>query len=149
MATGQLADPAGFRDIITSYRLGGPIVAVFIAGILVIGEAAAGIGLVLGDPARRRTAATIAFAVALAWTTLGVQAFVRGVALDNCGCFGVYAGQPLRWWVLVEDVELIALVLWVRRGTALGATFRSRGRPSSDEIDDHRRGLELEHHGAT
>lgn len=55
---------------------------------------------------------------------LGIQAFARGLALDNCGCFGVYAAQPLRWWVLVEDVEVVALAVWVVRRPA-------PGRPSS------------------
>ena len=57
----------------------------------------------------------VAVAVAVGWTILGTQAFVRGLAVDNCGCFGVHLAQPLRWWVLLEDAEFVALAWWVRR----------------------------------
>lgn len=40
-------------------------------------------------------------------TVLGAQAFARGLAVDNCGCFGVYLGQPLRWWVPLQDGLLL------------------------------------------
>lgn len=137
--------PAGFVDIIASYRLGGTPVAVLIASGLIGGELAAGVGL-SSDAARRRRAAAIALGVTVAWTAVGVQAFVRGLALENCGCFGVYAAQPLRWWVLVEDVEFVGLAVWVRRWSRFGPTFRSRGRVrSDDDIEDHRPALELEH----
>jgi hypothetical protein len=46
--------------------------------------------------------ATLATAVAVTWTLLGTQAFVSGLPIDNCGCFGVHLGQPLRWSVLLE-----------------------------------------------
>lgn len=134
MAAGQLADPVGFRDIVASYRLGGTAAAAVIAGLLVAGEVAAGAGLLAGGPGRRRKAASIALAVAAAWTALGVQAFVRGIAMDNCGCFGVYAGQPLRWWVLVEDIEFVALAVWVRRRSGLGGALRSRRRERADAV---------------
>lgn len=81
---------------------------------LIGGELAAGVGLFSRDRGRRRRAASIAVAVAVAWSALGVQAFARGLVLDNCGCFGVYAAQPLRWWVLVEDAQFVALAVWVR-----------------------------------
>jgi hypothetical protein len=54
-------------------------------------------------------------AVAVVWSLLAAQAFARGLAVGNCGCFGVRLGQPLRWWVLVEDAEFVALAVWVRR----------------------------------
>lgn len=121
MAGGQLADLGGFVEILGTYRVGGTAVAASIAAILIAGEVAAGVGLLSRDAARRRKAATMAVPVAVVWTILGVQAFARGIALESCGCFGVYAGQPLRWWVLVEDAEFIALAVWVWRGTRLGA----------------------------
>jgi hypothetical protein len=50
----------------------------------------------------------------VAWSALGLEAFARGLVLHNCGCFGVHLGQPLRWWVLAEDAEFVALAAWVR-----------------------------------
>lgn len=128
MAAGQLAHPAGFADIVASYRLSSPAFAVIIAGTLVAAEVVAGAGLFSSVAAHRRRAAAIALVTTVAWTVLGVQAFLRGLALDNCGCFGVYVPQPLRWWVLVEDVEFVALAAWVRRGTGLGSPLRRSGR---------------------
>lgn len=114
MAAGQLSNVSGFIDIMASYGLGGTPLAGFAATALIAGELTAAVGLVSWTPARRHRAASVAVAVALAWGVLGIQAFARGLALDNCGCFGVHAGQPLRWWVLIEDLEFVALAWWVR-----------------------------------
>lgn len=114
MAAGQLNNPSGFIDIVSSYGLGGTTLAGLAATALIAGELTAAVGLVSRDPTRRYRAASVAVAVALAWGALGTQAFTRGIALDNCGCFGVHAGQPLRWWVLIEDLEFLALAWWVR-----------------------------------
>lgn len=114
MAAGQLSNVSGFVDIVASYGLGGTAVAGFAGVALIVGEVAAAAGLVSRDQTRRHRAATVAVGVALAWGVLMVQAFTRGMVLDNCGCFGVHAGQPLRWWVLIEDLEFLALAWWVR-----------------------------------
>jgi hypothetical protein len=34
---------------------------------------------------------------------------VRGLDLTNCGCFGLFFPQPLRWYTPLEDVVLVAL----------------------------------------
>ncbi|MGH9187343.1 MAG: MauE/DoxX family redox-associated membrane protein, partial [Acidimicrobiales bacterium] len=100
MAAGQLSDPSGFVDIVATYRLaGGRTVATIAAALLIGGELVAGVGLAARNPAGGRHASTVALVVAVAWTLLGAQGFGRGLALDNCGCFGVHAGQQLRWWV--------------------------------------------------
>lgn len=114
MAAGQLSDLSGFVDIVASYGIGGTTVASLTATGLIGGELVAAAGLVSRDHSRRCRAASVAVAVALAWGVMGTQAFARGIALDNCGCFGVHAGQPLRWWVLLEDLEFLALAWWVR-----------------------------------
>lgn len=139
MAAGQLADVAGFTDIVAEYELGGGrSAATLIAAALITGELAGGFGLLSRRADRRRVAATVAVAVAVAWTLLAAQAFSRGVALDNCGCFGVYLGQPLRWWILLEDVEFIALGWWVLRSVQRPQTEeRERDRRQPDDEDAH------------
>lgn len=112
MAIGQLSDLGGFVGILETYRLGGGITAAVLAPALVAGELLAGIGLLRSRTGHRP--ATMAVAVGATWTVLAALAFARGLDLPNCGCFGVHAGQPLRWWVLVEDAQFIALALWVR-----------------------------------
>jgi hypothetical protein len=132
MAAGQLSDASGFVDIVATYRVGGTGVAGLAAAALIAGEVAAAAGLVSRDQTRRHRAASVAVAVALAWSVLAVQAFARGVALDNCGCFGVHAGQPLRWWVLIEDLEFLALAWWIRARTVPAAAPCSS---SAGELD--------------
>lgn len=117
MAAGQLSDIGGFVDIVAGYQVGGAAVAAVIAAGLIGVELAGGIGLVGGRGSWRPAAATIAVVVAAAWTVLAAQAFARGLVVASCGCFGVHLGQPLRWWVLIEDAELLALALWVRHRT--------------------------------
>jgi len=131
MAAGQLSDVGGFAAILDTYRVfpgDGPTLA---AWILIGSEAAAGVALL----SHTRHGATLAVVVALAWTGLTTQAFARGLTIDNCGCFGIHLGQPLRWWVLIEDAEFIALAVWVLRGERRGSSSADEGsvgtRPSS------------------
>ena len=39
----------------------------------------------------------------------------RGLDLPNCGCYGVFFPQPLRWYSPLEDLALVGLgyVLYV------------------------------------
>lgn len=124
MAAGQLSNLSGFIDIMASYGLGGTTLASFAATALIAGEVTAAVGLMSRDQVRRYRAASVAVAAALAWGVLGIQAFARGIALDNCGCFGVHASQPLRWWVLIEDLEFLALAWWVRTKAGPAAVAR-------------------------
>jgi hypothetical protein len=128
MAAGQVSDFGGFTRILGAYRLfpAGSLTAV--AAILAGPEAIAGALLLTG----RRAGGALALTVSLLWAALGVEAFVRGLVLHNCGCFGVHLGQPLRWWVLAEDADFVALAAWVRTGLSspvsprLGALSRQR-----------------------
>lgn len=47
-----------------------------------------------------------------AYCVLMTTALLRGLQLDNCGCFGVYFPSPLRWYSPLEDLALVA-VSWV------------------------------------
>jgi hypothetical protein len=110
MAVGQASDIAGFRSVLVDYGVGRTVGAL-LAGALLAAELLAGIGL--NTRAARRHVAFVAFVVATAWSALALEAFARGVALENCGCFGVHLAQPLRWWVLLEDAAFVALATWV------------------------------------
>lgn len=124
MAAGQLSDLTGFVDVLQTYELGGRTIGWLLAMPIVLAEAVAGVGLLRRSGKLRRVGPAVALAVALAWTALGTQAFARGLALDNCGCFGVHLAQPLRWWILLEDAEFIALAWWVRRKDLSGPNDR-------------------------
>lgn len=99
--------------MLETYEIGGRTAAGFLAMTIVLVEALSGGGLVARREAIRRIGSAGALAVAVGWTILGAQAFARGLPLENCGCFGVHLAQPLRWWILVEDAELVALARWV------------------------------------
>jgi hypothetical protein len=119
MAAGQLADVTGFEAILADYELGGR--AEGVAAVAVpIAELVAAAGLLVSS----RVGGILGLAVAAFWSALAAQAFARGLELPNCGCFGVYLGQELRWWVLLQDVYFVALA-WlaaVSVGVALPAS---------------------------
>lgn len=115
----QLAGWSVFVDAVESYQAGGRSLAVVLGTLLIGGELLAALGL-LTD---RRFGATAALAVMVLWSALGVQAFARGLALENCGCFGALWRQELRWWILLEDAYLLGLSAWLLWRT------RSSGRP--------------------
>jgi hypothetical protein len=125
MAAGQLADFSGFVAALRGYDIGAAPLAGVVAVGLVVGEVAGG-GLLLGRGTSARAAgAVVALAVAIVWSALTLSAFVRVEALQNCGCFGVYLAQPLRWWTLLEDAEFVGLGAWALLG---GLTTSSQGR---------------------
>lgn len=109
MATGQLASVDAFRAALEGYRLFGPA-APAVAVIVPLSELAVAAGFAF--PSTRRAAGALGLVVAGFWATVAAQAFARGLALDNCGCFGAYLAQELRWWVLLEDGEFVLLAWW-------------------------------------
>lgn len=40
------------------------------------------------------------------WMTVSL---FRGLDLDNCGCYGVFFPQPLRWYSPLEDLVLVGM----------------------------------------
>ena len=107
MAAGQLLSLGGFIDAVETYGVGGRIGAWLFAVSIVALEVGA-VALLVGA-SRRRLGATATIATMTAWTALAAQAFARGLVVPNCGCFGTFLSQELRWWVLVEDAYLLVL----------------------------------------
>jgi len=106
MAAGQASNFSGFITKIGDYQV--PIVADgLLGGVLFSAELFAAVGLVSSAPRHRQIGGAVAFGVALVWSVLASQAFLRNLVLDNCGCFGVHLAQPLRWWILLEDAEFL------------------------------------------
>lgn len=110
MAAGQLSDMDGFAGVLAGYQVMPSSLLAPAAWLLAGTEATAGWALLSG----RKCGSHLALAVAVAWSLLAIQGFARGLVIDNCGCFGVHLAQPLRWWVLVEDAQFVALAAWVR-----------------------------------
>jgi hypothetical protein len=110
MSAGQLASFGAFQRAIDDYGVFGSVREV--AAVVAATELAAAAGLLASAfaPQRVGRAAGLAgLAVAVFWGVVAAQAFARGLELDNCGCFGAYLAQPLRWWVLFEDAYMLVL----------------------------------------
>jgi hypothetical protein len=120
MATGQLASFDAFRRALGGYAVFGD--AAWPAVVVLVVELAAALGLLASASVPRsigRAAGLAGLAVAGFWSVLAAQAFARGLELDNCGCFGAYLAQPLRWWVLVEDAYMLVLAWYAAAAAGL------------------------------
>jgi hypothetical protein len=122
LATGvaKLVDLAGFAGVVGAYRLV-PETLLFPAALLLAAvEVALGAWLLARwRPVTAALAAALLHLGYLAWLAL---ALARGLAIPNCGCFGVFWPRPLTRLTLVEDgvllVLALVLLLAVRRGMA-------------------------------
>jgi hypothetical protein len=115
MAAAQFADVGGFSDILRDYKLFGAAAAATAVGIPLV-ELTAAAALLPGG----RLGGHLGLAMAVFWTALGAQAFARGLVIENCGCFGVYLGQELRWWVLLQDAYFLLLAWYAAVASGLG-----------------------------
>lgn len=120
MGAGQLASFSALRRVLGEYDLFGN--AASTAVVVVAVELAGSLGLLASASVPRsigRAAGLAGLAVACFWSVLAAQAFARGLELDNCGCFGAYLAQPLRWWVLVEDAYMLVLAWYAAAAAGL------------------------------
>lgn len=115
MAAGQAASFTRFTGALATYGIPKPYTAAVAAGFVAT-EALAGVGLIADDTGVHTSAAALALTVATAWTILAAVALVQHRTVPNCGCFGAYAGQPLRPSVLAQDAVFVALAAWVLVG---------------------------------
>ncbi|MCZ4124057.1 MauE/DoxX family redox-associated membrane protein [Streptomyces sp. H39-S7] len=128
MAVGQLASFDAMPAIVTTYDLTSGAISTALAVALISAEIATAGWFLARSRFRAATPVWLYTGVAVVWSVLAAQAFARGLVLDNCGCFGTYAAQPLRWYVLVEDALMLlyAWLLWrgLRRARPASLTAR-------------------------
>ncbi len=110
---GKGLDLAGFAAVVGTYEVLPRVLWGPAAAGLSLFEFGLGLWLVSG---RRRwlaaVFATLLHCVFLLWASL---ALLRGLSIDNCGCFGVFWARPLTVWTLVEDGVLLGLCLALAR----------------------------------
>jgi len=104
---GKALDVGGFAGVLADYRLGLDDDALSILALMVC-ALEIGLGAWLLSGRRLPRAAATAMALNAAYCVLMTTALLRGLQLDNCGCFGVYFPSPLRWYSPLEDVALVA-----------------------------------------
>lgn len=111
-ALGKSLDLPGFVDVLRTYRAF-PDWALWSIGLIVAGlEWLLGLWLLAGW--KLRSAALSALMLNAAYAIWQTVTLLRGLDLPNCGCFGVFFPQPLRWYSPVEDLALagMCVLLW-------------------------------------
>ena len=111
-ALGKSLDLPGFVEVLVTYRAFPdwslwPI-ALFITTI----EWMLGLWVLSGRRLPQAALATVLLnGIYALWMTVSLA---RGLDLPNCGCYGVYFPQPLRWYSPLEDLVLVSLgfTLW-------------------------------------
>lgn len=112
---GKLLDVAGFARVLAGYRLLPAPLLLPVAWGVTLAELAVAAGLVLRR--WRRPAAAAAAALAVLDAAVLTITLLRGIPLDNCGCFGVFLARPLRPYTPLEDVAMLAAALLVLAAT--------------------------------
>jgi hypothetical protein len=116
MAAGQLASWSAMPSILGAYRvLPAPMLPVLAAG-LIAAELACGVWFLARPRSRAVTPVWSYTAVSAVWAGLGLQAYARGLPVENCGCFGVYLTQRLSLFVLAQDALLLIYAAVLLRG---------------------------------
>ena len=122
-ATGKALDVAGFRAVLAAYDLFPVWLLWPLAVAMPVLEALVAATMLTGWWVHWGAVASVmlhsSFAVVLTVELL------RGVDLENCGCFGVFLARPLRWSSPLEDVALVTISLavlltWAGSGVAHG-----------------------------
>jgi hypothetical protein len=106
-AMGKSLDLSGFVDVLITYQA-------FPSGILwPLALTIAGLEWILGvwilSGWRLTTAAAAALALNSAYAIWMAVSLLRGLDLPNCGCYGVFFPQPLRWYSPLEDLALVGM----------------------------------------
>lgn len=110
---GKLLDMPGFIVIVGDYQLLPAVLQAPAAWALALIELALAGWLISGW---RLTLAGPALVALHGFFLFGLTlTLLRGIALDNCGCFGVFWARPLSWWSPLEDLLLVALAVWLWR----------------------------------
>jgi len=106
-ALGKSLDLPGFVEILKTYRA-------FPDGMLwPLALAVVSIELIMGlwvlSGWRLRISALAALALNAGYVVWMTVSLLRGLDLPNCGCFGVFFPQPLRWYSPLEDLVLVGM----------------------------------------
>ena len=63
------------------------------------------------------------------------RAYLRGLAVDNCGCFGLYLSQRLSWFVLLQDALLLVYAaLMIRSARRAGDSMNRLSRDEKEAL---------------
>ena len=140
MAAGQMASWSQMPDILGAYRVLPAAALPWLAGALIAGELVAGVWLLARPRSHALAPVWVYTAVSVVWAALALQAQLRGLPVDNCGCFGVYLSQRLSWFVLAQDALLLgyaALLVRSARRATLTAQLAAGAGPEHTDATIH------------
>lgn len=70
----------------------------------------------------------VATAMNAGYTLLALSSLLRGLTIENCGCFGVFLARPLGWNTVAEDLALTVVCGYLHfRQRALALAPQSEG----------------------
>lgn len=110
-AAGKLLDVRGFAGVLRTYEAIPEWVLLPIAVGVPVAELALALWLFSGR--RLAGAALAALGMHLAYAAWATASLLRGLELENCGCFGVFFARPLGWRTVVEDLVTAGLSAWL------------------------------------
>ena len=103
---GKLLNLSGFVSVIRTYQLHLPTTLMWTIAIgITIYELALGLWILSGN--QLKTAALLSIVMHSGYFILLTTSLLRGLRLENCGCFGVFFARPLTWYSPLEDVALV------------------------------------------
>ena len=113
-ALGKSLDLNGFVEVLVTYRLF-PNWSLWQVALMIIGfewilAAWILVGWLLPTGALLALILNGLYALGL------IVTLVRGLDLQNCGCYGVFFPQPLRWYSPLEDLVLVGICYALRIG---------------------------------
>ncbi|MFE3329694.1 MauE/DoxX family redox-associated membrane protein [Streptomyces sp. NPDC059176] len=133
MAVGQLASFGYMPQILAAYGLVTGPAATMLAACLIVGELVCGIWFLTRPRSKALAPVWVYTGVSVVWTVLAVQAYARGLTVDNCGCFGIYLTQRLSWVVLVQDAATLLYAALLFRSAR-----RTPVPPDTDRSEENR-----------
>lgn len=110
----KLLDMPGFIGIVATYRSLPDFLIPPSAWALALSETGLAVWLAWGR--HLRVAGVFIVLMHLMYLAWLVVSLLRGLQLDNCGCFGVYLARPLTWFSPLEDLSLLVMAVLFWRG---------------------------------
>ena len=90
-----------------------PGATVELAAIAIIAAELAAALLLIANP---KQGAVVTGLVYLFWLSMALHGLTQGLDIPNCGCFGRFLSQPLTWWVIPQDLYVLAMAALIYRG---------------------------------
>lgn len=121
---GKGLDMDGFVTVLDEYQLQPHWLSIVLAYSLPFIEFGIGLGLLIAK--KRVILSWLAIGIHILMLTVVVYTLNRGIAVSNCGCFGVFLARPLTFITAIEDSVMLTLSFLVLLEARLKAKETAR-----------------------